>query len=483
MENITRRRALGDLIALTGFTVAIDCARNPVTGQRQLMLFSEKDEIAIGRDAHPQILSTYGAYKDKNVQEFMDRKGEEIAKISHRKKLKFTFTVLDNAVVNAFAVPGGYVYFNRGIMAYFNDEAQFAGVLGHEIGHITARHSAAQASKAQLASLGLGLGTIFSETFQQYSDFLQLGASLMFLKFSRDDERQADKLGVQYSSEVGYDSQRMSDFFSTLKRLTPSENEALPEWQSTHPDPGNRIQATERETEKLHKANPGKTFSVRRNEYLDMVNGMVYGDDPKNGYVRDGIFYHPGMKFRFPVPKNWRVANQPEDVRLYPDDQRVLIIFTIEAGGSPREAATLFANQNEIYIQNYEDIKVNGMRGIKTLGELPTSPSLLILSYFIQMDKTIFAFHGLAAPFDLDSYDTAFERTAMGFDVLTDPARIDVPVVRIEVRAAQSANTFLATMNGFDIPEKNVKELAILNGMDQNDRVESGVRIKVVDLP
>ncbi len=480
MIAITRRRALADIIAMSGFIFAMDCARNPVTGKRELMMVSEGEEVAMGRDAHPQILSMFGVYKDKDIQGFMGDLGQEIVQISHRSKIKYTFTVLDNPVINAFAVPGGFIYFNREIMAYFNDEAQFAGVLGHEIGHITARHSAAQISKAQLAQLGLGLGSIFSETFMLYSQFLQLGASLMFLKFSRDDERQADRLGVKYSSEVGYDAKRMSDFFNVFERLTPKGSGALPEWQSTHPDPGNRTSATYRQAEQIQKNNPENEYVVRRNDYLERIDGLVFGDDPKDGYVLDGVFYHPDMKFKFPVPKAWRVANQPEEVRLYPDDQRVLMIFAIEAGSSPIGAASQFASRNGITIYRYDSITVNGMDGFKTLGELNTQPPIAILSYFIRMDERVFAFHGLAAPFDLDHYDTAFERTAMGFDRLTDPARINVSLHRIEVRNVRISGALRDAFNDFDVPEGSLKQFSILNNMELNTSVQPGLRIKVV---
>ncbi len=480
MVRITRRRALVDILAMSGVAVA-GCARNPVTGRRELMLVSEEDEIAMGREAHPQILSAFGSYKDKPVQGFMDDMGQDIVKISHRSGMEFTFTVLDNPVVNAFAVPGGYVYFNRGIMAYFNDEAQFAGVLGHEIGHITARHSAAQISKQQLAQLGLGLGTIFSETFQRYSELLSLGASVMFLKFSRDDERQADQLGVQYSSKIGYDAMEMSRFFGTLSRLTPRESQALPEWQSTHPDPGNRTQTTARLAEKIQSEHRDRKYIRGRNDYLEMIDGLVYGDDPKNGYVEKGVFYHPDLKFQFPVPKGWRVANQPEEVRLYPDDQRVLHIFTIEPGRNPRDAAARFSTQNQIYVAQYEDISIRGLRAFKTLGEIQSQPPLAVLSHFIMLDKLVFAFHGISAPFDLDSYDTTFDRTATGFQRLTDPARINVELSRVRLRSAPRTQSLRDTLNGFDVPEERLKELAVLNGMELGDRVEPGLRIKVID--
>jgi predicted Zn-dependent protease len=222
MRALKRREALACLFNLTGTALLAGCAVNPVTGKREFMLMSENQEIALGKSAHGDIVKTYGLYDNPAIQNWFNERGQEMALITHRSNLKYTFTVLDSPVVNAFAVPGGYVYVTRGILGYFNNEAQFAGVLAHELGHVNARHSAEMYSKAQLANLTIGIGSIFSEEFAKYAQFASIGVSLMFLKFSRDDERQADRLGVEYSSKVGYDAAEMSVFFHTLERLQPS---------------------------------------------------------------------------------------------------------------------------------------------------------------------------------------------------------------------------------------------------------------------
>src|SRR6187401_1308791 len=175
------------------FLFAGSCAKNPVTGKNDLMLMSESQEIAMGQQSDPEVVAFFGLYKDDDLQRFISAKGQEMASISHRKNLKFHFKVVDSPVVNAFAIPGGYVYFTRGIMAHFNNEAEFAGVLGHEIGHITARHSAKQYSNSMLAQLGLAAGMIFSPEFAQFGDVASQGLQLLFLKFGRDAESQSDK--------------------------------------------------------------------------------------------------------------------------------------------------------------------------------------------------------------------------------------------------------------------------------------------------
>jgi predicted Zn-dependent protease len=193
------------------------CAVNPVTGKQELMLLSETDEMNLGRETDVRIIQEYGLHEDPKLTAYLNDLCQRLGKISHRPNLTYHFKILDVSVVNAFAVPGGYVYFTRGILATVNSEAELAGLIGHEIGHITARHSAKQISKAQLAQLGLGVGAVLTESIPILSGLAQVGVGMLFLRFSRDNEKEADDLGVEYSSKAGYDANQMADFFETLE--------------------------------------------------------------------------------------------------------------------------------------------------------------------------------------------------------------------------------------------------------------------------
>jgi predicted Zn-dependent protease len=270
------------------------CAKNPVTGQRDFMLMSEGQEVAMGKQSDPEIVAYMGLYEDPTLQKFINEKGQQMASVSHRKNLKYEFKVVDSPVVNAFAVPGGYVYFTRGILAHFNNEAEFAGVLGHEIGHITARHSAKQYSNAMLAQIGLVAGSVLSPTFAQYADIAQQGLGLLFLKFGRDAESQSDKLGVEYSTKIGYDAEEMAGFFSTLDRMRKSSGgEEVPTFLSTHPDPADREKKVAKMADSWKNKVNASTLKVNRDSYLKMIDGLVYGEDPKQGFVENNMFYHP----------------------------------------------------------------------------------------------------------------------------------------------------------------------------------------------
>ncbi len=189
------------LRAFAAIFILQSCARNPVTGKKEFMLMTEGQEMALGKQSDPSIIQAYGLYDNQELQDFINSRGQEMVKVSHRADMEFNFRLLDSPVVNAFAVPGGYVYFTRGIMAHFNNEAEFAGVLGHEIGHVTARHSAKQYSQQMVAQLGLMAGIMASEKFRDFAYEASQGRGLLFLKFGRDHESQSDMLGVEYSTK------------------------------------------------------------------------------------------------------------------------------------------------------------------------------------------------------------------------------------------------------------------------------------------
>ncbi|MEM1003716.1 MAG: M48 family metalloprotease, partial [Bacteroidota bacterium] len=300
--------------------LTLACSKNPVTGKRELMLMSEKQEIALGGQSDPDIVNSFGLYADSTLQRFITSRGERMARISHRPNLNYEFKVLDSPVINAFAVPGGYVYFTRGILAHFNNEAEFAGVLGHEIGHITARHSAKQYSKTMVAQVGLIVGIVTSDKIRQFADLAQTSISLLFLKFSRDNESESDQLGVEYSTRVGYDAHYMADFFKTLNRMRASSGgEAIPSFMSTHPDPADRYRRVGQLADKWQRDLNKTKLKVNRDSYLRMIDGLVYGEDPRQGFFENNRFYHPEMKFQFPIPNNWKTSNSPAKVQMAPE--------------------------------------------------------------------------------------------------------------------------------------------------------------------
>ena len=375
-----------------------NCARNPVTGKRQVVLMSEAQEIAMGQEADPQIVAQYGLYDDKNLQAFITEKGKAMAAISHRPNINYEFKIVDSEVLNAFAVPGGYVYFTRGIMAHFNNEAQFTGVLGHETGHITARHTVSQQRNAMFGQLGILAGVIINPELGRFAETASQGLGLLFLKFGRDAERQADELGVEYSSKIGYDATEMADFFKTLERKSEgSESAELPTFLSSHPNPGDRfVTVNKLATEWKQKLNL-KNAIVNRNSYLQRIEGMIYGEDPKQGFLENNVFYHPELKFQFPTPANWNFQNTPQRVQFAPKDGKALLMMSLAPGNNLQEAASTMLQQNGLRSLESQQITVNGLPAIAIVAEpqpqqqqqgqqqqQQQQPSVRILTYLIE---------------------------------------------------------------------------------------------------
>src|SRR3989442_2818178 len=280
-------------LALVGSPLG--CARNPVTGKRQIVLVSESEEIAMGRQSDPQVRQEYGIVENQALQNYAQAMGRKLVAVSHRPNLEWHFTVVDSSVVNAFAIPGGYVYLTRGILAYLGSEAELAGVMGHEIGHVTARHSVRQITRQQLAQLGLGVGSVLSPTFGQLGNAAPSGFGLLFLRFSRDDEREADRLGVEYAARAAYDPRQVSNFFDVLGRLSAAgDRQTIPGWLSTHPDPPQRVEATRMLAEQWIQmlGLTDERMVVDRDPFLRAIDGMVFGNDPREGFSEGTRFYH-----------------------------------------------------------------------------------------------------------------------------------------------------------------------------------------------
>lgn len=301
------------LAGAAGLLLLAGCATNPATGKRQISFVSQSRELAMGREADPAVIAEYGLYGDSTVQRYVDSIGQKLARVSERPDLTWHFRVLDSPVVNAFAIPGGYIYITRGILAYFNSEAQLAGVLGHEIAHVTARHTAQQITRSQLATIGLVAGAIFVDAFRPYSGLAQEGLSLLFLKYSRDNETQADELGVQYAVQAGYDPREIPGTYAMLKRVQERTGSSLPSFLETHPDPGDREIRT-MQLAQASAASARRPLTINTGVYRERTEGLVFGDDPRGGYFDGNRFYHPDLAFQMIFPDGWEKLNQPSAV-------------------------------------------------------------------------------------------------------------------------------------------------------------------------
>ncbi|WP_245318712.1 M48 family metalloprotease [Hymenobacter elongatus] len=461
---------------------------NPLTPGPSARTSSISAPPVQGAQPDPQIVAQFGLLESPTLQRFIDDKGMQMGRISDRPADVKGFTVVDSPVINAFAAPDGHVYFTRGIMAHFNNEAQFAGVLGHEIGHITARHGQKQQTRSTVASGALLLGSIFSKRVAQIAQPLSQGVGLVFLKYGRDDERESDQLGVKYSSKIGYDAAQMADFFLTLQRNEQASGAGgVPAFLSSHPNSADRYK-TVQQLAATQKQQLGKTtLSVNRDKYLRLIEGLPYGEDPRQGFVEGGAFYHPDLKFSFPIPAGWKSQNSPSQFQMGEPGGKAVILL-IPAGGSSLDAAAeSLSKQLNLQSPQASRTTVNGFPAIAIQGDQvgqdqsgQQGVTARTLTYLIQDGKSIYAMVGLTSPASFDTYAPQFQRTAQGFARLTDASKLNRQPERIRIKTVKTSTTLAAALAANGVPSARREELAILNGMQLTTRLPAGTLFKAV---
>ena len=448
------------------------------------MFMSEEQEIALGQQSDPSIVAMYGLYEDETLQEFINKKGQEMAAISHRPHLKYEFKILDSPVVNAFALPGGYVYFTRGILAHFNNEAEFAGVLGHEIGHITARHGASQQTKATFAQLLFIGGLVVSPTFRTFANEGQQVMQLLFLKYSRDNESQSDELGVAYSTMIGYNAHHMANFFQTLDRMRDNAGaSSLPTFLSTHPDPYDRFNTVHKLAAEAQDGLDTTKLATNRDPYLKMIDGMVYGEDPRQGYVENEVFYHPELRFQFPVPKDWNTVNTPSQVQMAPKDGNALMLLTLTEAASLEAAANSILEQYSLTQIERKNLTLNNMPVLAMVSEqtnTQTNQTIRVLTYLISYNNLIYTFHGVSEKSSFDNMVPFFNQTMRNFKSLSDPAKINKKPRRLSIRTANQNTSLRSLLTSQGVPQDQLEEHAVINGRTLDDAIKRGEMIKVV---
>ena len=311
--------------------ITSNCSVNPSTGKNEFTIMSEKEEDQIGKNEHPKIIKSFGGvYKDKKIQNYVESLGEFLVNTSELSEKKFTFTILDSPIVNAFALPGGYIYLTRGLIYLCQNEAQLAGVIAHEIGHVTARHTARRYTK----NFGVGLlanllGVINKNIIAQ--DLINKSASLYLLSFSRSQEYEADQLAVRYMSRAGFDPKEMGEFlrlmerFSRLRRNIAKDVSQTSELLKTHPNSSKRVKEVIKESKEKIPFNP-----IIGNEiFLKKIDGMIYGDKPDEGFFSKNRFIHKKLDFTFSFDENFYFLNNPNFL-LGLTDKETKVVFDID---------------------------------------------------------------------------------------------------------------------------------------------------------
>ncbi|MGH7541426.1 MAG: M48 family metalloprotease [Gemmatimonadota bacterium] len=459
--------------ALTG------CAVNPATGETQLALIGEEQEIEMGRQAAAQVEATIGLYEDAGLQGYVGDLGVAMARRTERPDLPWSVQVVDDPSVNAFALPGGFLYVTRGILSYFNSEAELASVLGHEIGHVTARHAVEQMSRQQLAALGLGVGSILFEEVREVGGLLGTGLGLLFLEYGRDDERQADELGVRYMFEQSYDPREAIDVFQMLERHSGARGGgALPGWLSTHPAPEDRIERIQAQIATLGSLEGTR---VGRDPYLGRLDGLVFGPDPRNGYFEGALFLHPALRFQIRFPQGWERRNLARVVGATSPAGDAIVQLSLSDAAGHAEAASRFFSQEGVQSSDVRQTTLGGFPA--TIGHFVAQTqdaTLEGLAAFLDYDGWIVQLLGYTPVGGLAGHAGTFGDFFQSFARLRDPAALAVQPMRIELIALSRPTSIaeLARQRGSPV---DAATLAILNGVTVDEAIETGQVVKWVE--
>ncbi len=459
---------------------AVGCATNPATGRRELSLIPQGQEIAMGQEGAQAAAAQMGIYPDSAIQRYVSSLGMPIARSSERPDLPWTFTVVDDPIVNAFALPGGPIFVSRGILTYMNSEAQLVSVLGHEIGHVTAKHSVNQISKQQILSIGMVGAMVLRPELQQFGGLAQQGLGLLFLKYGRDDETQADDLGFRYMTKANYNPAEMAEMFKTLQRLSGGEgSRGTPEWMSTHPDPGNRVAKT---NERIAAA--GRSFTgtkVEREAFLRRIDGMVFGEDPRNGYFQQATFIQPTMKFRFDFPSGWRTQNGAEQVVGQSAQGDAQIALTLAGNVSPQAALSKFLQQQGVTAGQASTSPINGNAAAVAQFVAQTQDGNQLAGYiaYIQQDGTTYQLIAMTPRAQINTYDGAFRNTIGSFQRVTDPRLLNVRPQRLRIVTLRSAMS-LTQFNQQNPSVIPLEQLALINAVSPTATLPAGTQVKRV---
>lgn len=458
------------------------CSVNPATGDRQFTaLLPTSSEAQIGAQEHAKIEQSFGKFMTGPIADYVNEIGQKIAKNTERDDVQYRFYVIDSPMVNAFALPGGYIYISRGLMTLANSEAELAAVIGHEIGHVTARHAAERMSHGTLAGLGaavLGAATGSSGVAQAAN----LGSNLYISSYSRGQEHQSDELGVRYLSRAGYNPKAMADFLQSLDRQSQLEakeagrNSAGFNYFSTHPLTGERVQQAREEAKAFPASN-----KANRARYLTKINGMTYGDSASQGFARGNTFYHPEIGFAFTVPNGSKITNGTSQVAANHPNGTVMLFDMAKNNSDPLTylKQTWLRNENTA---NAENITINGMRAATaSFSGNVKGKAVTVRLVAIEWKPGEFFRFTMAIPKNINStFMNELKKTTYSFRKLSASEKKSIKPKRLFVLEAPAGSTLSSMANRMDVEGNKQEKFLVLNGMTARDPIIAGQPYKIV---
>ena len=486
------------LVVFSTFWAGCASSINPISGRKSYgFAWSPAEEIQIGRESDGSIVAQYGLYDNPAIASYVDSLGQALASVSHFQRgevdatwanMQFYFRVLDSPVVNAFALPGGYIYVTRGLLAHLENEAQLAVVLGHEIGHVVGRHGSRAMRKQQFGMGALLLGAIGSQAVfggNAAENVLNLGSTasqLLFLKYGRDAETESDQLGVEYAAMAGYDAAQGSAFFRSLKRMGEQSGQSLPSLMSSHPDPGDREMFIQKRAA-MYRGQYAMN-NVGQGSLFRHVQGLVYGEDPRQGFVQNGMFHHPQMKFSFPVPSGFQTINQPTRVVMVPENQAAVLLLEVDSKHkTAREAADAFKATEGLQVVESGIGQAGGFSAHYVLGEGTDSNGnvLRIRMHYIDFDGMVFAFTGMTSKDGYSAYAGEFINSMQGFRRETNQTILNTQPKRVALQTTRNTTPFTQVMAPYiSSSGPDLLTLAILNQVEVNQSLPPATVYKIV---
>ena len=448
---------------------------------------SPAQEQQVGAQEHQNIAKTYQIQETGYpVQDYVRSVGNIVARNTERPDVRYKFYVLDTPDVNAFALPGGYVYVTRGLLAYANSEAELAGVLGHEIGHITARHSAERYSRAVLTSLGAAVVSAALDS-STASQALGVGSDLYIKSYSRGQEHEADQLGIRYLYRNGYDPMAMSSFLTNLNAHTKLENlvqgrgegREVDNYFSTHPQTGDRINQTIAQAGQYGRG----ADKVGRIPYLKAIDGIVYGDSAREGFLRDHQFIHTDIGFTFEIPDGFTLLNQKTQIVASHSNGTVIIV---DSASNPNSISA-YNFLREVWmkgetVDNPERVTVNGMNAATASfqGKVNGRNATVRLMAIEWSPTTIFRFQ-IAIPRGASpQLVEGLKTTTYSFRRLTAKEKRDIKPYRLRVVTALEGDTVASLAARMPVDDFSLDRFRVLNGLGKNDPVIAGQQYKII---
>ncbi|MFQ5642208.1 MAG: M48 family metalloprotease [Thiogranum sp.] len=476
------------LSSLLALLLLQGCATNPVTGEQDFVLMSESDEISLGAKYHQQMLEEMSVYPDPELAAYVNQVGQRIARVSHRPQLDYRFTVIDSPTVNAFALPGGYIYITRGILAYLNSEAELAAVLGHEVGHVTARHSVRQ----QSASAATGIaGTIIGAAtgVPASQDLFNVFGKAMLSGYGRKQELESDRLGAQYLARAGYDPQAMLEVIGVLKNQELFEQQRAREEGrkarayhgvfATHPDNDKRLQEVIAEANHLRTGAEPRTG---RAEFLRHLDGLAFGPGENDGMVKANRFYHKPLNFGLVFAKGWTIENRPDRLLATAPDEAAFMQVEVDTLPGQMKASDYLRQKGLRDLRKLEPLNVKGFRAYTVSAPVSTGFGKRTARIIVLFDnQRAYLFTGVSrSASNQQLFDGVFRDVARSYHHLSAKEKKLATGLRLSITKARSNINFSLLAKISPIPRYAESELRLLNDLYPGGEPRTGQPLKVV---